>query len=244
MPEPAPLFVSDLHLDPGRPEFFAQFEALLARYEGRYGALYLLGDLFEFWIGDDFPNPMADATAELLSRLSSRGTPIYFMAGNRDFLLGEDYARRCGMTLLEDPTVIDLNGRPVLLTHGDELCTDDLPYQQFRAQVRQPEWITYFLSRSLEERLAMAREAREASQAHTSGASGEIMDVNQDAVEALMTRHGVAHMIHGHTHRPETHHFELNGAPAQRLVLGDWYEQSHIHVALGLELEAFGGRAA
>ena len=150
------------------------------------------------------------------------------MRSNRDFLLGEEYAARAGMTLLPDPSVIELNGERTLLMHGDTLCTDDVEYQKFRTLVRNPQWQRQFLGKSLTERRAFAAQARGESRQHTSTAKPEIMDVNQTAVEATMRKHGVTRMIHGHTHRPATHRFELEGSAAERIVLGDWYEQSSV----------------
>ena len=152
------------------------------------------------------------------------GVPVFFMHGNRDFLLGQNYAKRAGMTLLVDPAVVQLDGERTLLMHGDTLCTDDAAYQEFRAVVRNPEWQNQFRARSLSERHAFAAQARAESVKHTAGAKPEIMDVNQHAVIGAMREHGVRTLIHGHTHRPATHHFELDGQNAERVVLGDWYE--------------------
>ena len=222
------LFISDLHLDAARPhivELFTRFVAAEARHAA---ALYILGDLFESWIGDDDDSPLAAEVARSLSGLNRSGVPVFFMHGNRDFLLAEAYAQRAGMTLLGDPTVVDFGGERTLLMHGDTLCTDDVAYQEFRAVVRSPDWQAQFRARSLSERHAFAAQARAESVKHTAGAKPEIMDVNQAAVAAAMRKHGVRTLIHGHTHRPATHHFELDGQPAERIVLGDWYEQSSV----------------
>jgi len=222
------LFISDLHLDAARPhivELFTQFVAADAR---RAEALYILGDLFESWIGDDDDSPLALQVAQALSALQQSGVPIFFMHGNRDFLLGHEYAQRAGMTLLTDPTVAEFGGERTLLMHGDMLCTDDAAYQEFRAVVRNPDWQKQFRARSLSERHAFAAQARAESVKHTAGAKPEIMDVNQGAVLAAMRKHGVRTLIHGHTHRPATHRFDLDGQAAERIVLGDWYEQSSV----------------
>lgn len=222
------LFISDLHLDPARPRIVELFTEFLGTQARGARALYILGDLFESWIGDDDDSALAQTVANGLSGLSKSGVPVFFMHGNRDFLLGESYAQRAGMTLLTDPTVVEFAGGRTLLMHGDTLCTDDIAYQKFRAQVRDPDWQKQFLARSLAERRAFAEQARAESRQHTALARPEIMDVNSDAVAAAMREHGVRTMIHGHTHRPAIHRFELDGRAAERVVLGDWYEQSSV----------------
>lgn len=223
------LFISDLHLDETRPGIIDVFCKFLRGEDAQNAdALYILGDLFESWIGDDDDAPLALTVAEELRALSRQDVPIYFMHGNRDFLLGNTYAERAGMHLLPDPTVINLDGQPTLLMHGDTLCTDDVEYQRFRAMVRDPAWQRKFLAQSLAKRKAFARQARGESRKHTATAKPEIMDVNQAAVEAAMRKHRVRRLIHGHTHRPATHQFDLDGSPAERIVLGDWYEQSSV----------------
>ena len=163
-----------------------------------------------------------------LAALTNKGLPCYFMHGNRDFLLREAYAKQAGMTLLPEEHVIDLYGEKVLLMHGDSLCTDDIPYQQFRTMVRNPAWQDDLLSKSPQERLQLAMQALGASAEHKGTVTMDIMDVNGDEVVAAFERHGVQRMIHGHTHRPATHELEANGKPAQRIVLGDWYTQSSV----------------
>lgn len=195
---------------------------------GTADALYILGDLFEYWLGDDVPSRCATQVAAALSALVDKGIPCYFMHGNRDFLLGEAYAKRAGLTLLPEEYVLDLYGEPVLLMHGDSLCTDDIPYQQFRTQVRNPAWQEDFLHKSPQERLQVATQARDASAEHKGKVDMEIMDVNAAETVAAFERHGVQRMIHGHTHRPANHMLEVNGNPAQRIVLGDWYTQSSV----------------
>jgi UDP-2,3-diacylglucosamine hydrolase len=222
------LFISDLHLDPQRPHIVDLYTELLAGEARRADALYILGDLFESWIGDDDDAALAARVAEATRALRDSGVPVWFMHGNRDFLLGADYAARAGMTLLADPSVVELGGERVLLMHGDTLCTDDVEYLKFRALVRDPRWQAQFLAKPLAERHAFAAQARGESRRHASAAKPEIMDVNEEAVAAAMRTHGVHKLIHGHTHRPATHRFDLDGRLAERVVLGDWYEQDSV----------------
>lgn len=222
------LFISDLHLDETRPRIVELFDRFLANEARHADALYILGDLFEAWIGDDDDAPLPARVASGLEALSDSGVPVYFIAGNRDFLLGDDYAQRAGMTILDDGTVVDLHGTPTLLLHGDTLCTDDAAYLAFRKQVRNPAWQRQFLSQPLAARRTFAQQARDASREHTSQTAMTIMDVNQRAVEAVLRDAHVARMIHGHTHRPAIHDFALDGELAQRIVLGDWYEQGSV----------------
>ena len=222
------LFISDLHLDEARPQIVEEFERFLRDDAPAARALYILGDLFESWVGDDDDSALAQSVATLLRGLRTGGVPIYFMHGNRDFLLGSGYAARAGLEVLTDPKVIALDGERTLIMHGDTLCTDDLEYQKFRSLVRDPAWQRDFLAKPLAERRAFAARARAESRSHTATAQPEIMDVNDAAVTAAMRAHGVRRLIHGHTHRPATHRFELDGQPAERIVLGDWYEQSSV----------------
>lgn len=224
----ATLFISDLHLDDRRPETTALFLQFLRDEAESAEALYILGDLFEFWLGDDAPSKCAVKIASALSSLNKKGVPCYFITGNRDFLLKNDYAKQAGMALLPDEYVVDLYGEQVLLMHGDSLCTDDIPYQQFRALVRNPAWQLDFLAKSPQERLQIALQARDASTDHKDNVDMEIMDVNPGEVIAAFERHGVHRMIHGHTHRPATHNLTAGGHPAQRIVLGDWYTQGSV----------------
>jgi len=241
----ATLFISDLHLDPERPGITRLFGAFLDGEARRADALYILGDLFEAWVGDDDPSDTGRFVGERLAALAAAGVPVHFMHGNRDFLLGEDYARRTGMVLLQDPTVVRVHGRRALLMHGDTLCTGDTAYQQFRAQTRDPAWQQAFLAQPLEARLAFARQARAASQARQgelreSGRMETITDVTPAAVDAAFRAHDVDLMIHGHTHRPAVHALEVDGSVRTRVVLGDWYEQgSVLRVdAAGMRLES------
>ena len=222
------LFISDLHLDDRRPETTAMLLDFLKNEAYNADALYILGDLFEFWLGDDVPSACSTAVATALSSLNDSGVPCFFIHGNRDFLLMEDYAASAGLSLLPEEHVVDLYGERVLLMHGDSLCTDDIPYQQFRALVRNPIWQKDFLSKTPQERLQIALQARDASAEHKDNVDMDIMDVNPGEVELAFTRHGVRRMIHGHTHRPDTHDLIVNGQEAQRIVLGDWYHQGSV----------------
>lgn len=223
------LFISDLHLDDSRPQITSLFERFLASPEVRSAqALYILGDLVEAWIGDDDDALLPARIAAATRALGEGGVPVYFIAGNRDFLLGEPFARQAGLTLLDDGSVVEIEGRRTLLMHGDVLCTDDLAYQAVRRQVRQPEWQAQILAMPLEARRALAGKAREESRTHTGSTSEAIMDVNADAVAQAMRNAGVTRLIHGHTHRPAVHRFDLDGQTAERIVLGDWYEQGSL----------------
>jgi UDP-2,3-diacylglucosamine hydrolase len=228
MPE-STLFISDLHLCGARPAITGLFLEFLQRRARTARALYVLGDLFEYWIGDEAAEqaefrPMIEG----LRRLTAAGTPVFVMHGNRDFLMGSRFEQASGCRLLADPTRIELHGVPTLLLHGDSLCTDDVEYMQFRAQVRNPAWQKAFLAKPAAERETIVRNYREISKASTASKKPEIMDTNQRAVEAVMREHRVHRMIHGHTHRPREHVFNLDGQPARRMVLGDWYEQGSV----------------
>ncbi|MEZ2419566.1 UDP-2,3-diacylglucosamine diphosphatase [Luteibacter sp. RCC_6_2] len=223
------LFIADLHLDEARPDITLLFEQFLASDEARSAnAFYILGDLVEAWIGDDDDAQLPARIAKATRGLSDAGVPVYFMVGNRDFLLGPAFAERAGMILLDDGAVHDIEGVPTLLMHGDVLCTDDVEYQAVRAQVRTEAWKAQVLSMPLEARRAFAAQARSDSKSRTGRIDETIMDVNQGAVEDAMRRAGVHRLVHGHTHRPAIHEFEFDGAPAQRIVLGDWYDHGSV----------------
>lgn len=225
----ATLFIADLHLDDSRPQITRLFEDFLASDEARSAdAVYILGDLVEAWIGDDDDAELPSRIARATKALRDHGVPVYFIVGNRDFLLGQTFAERAGMTLLEDGTVHELYGRPTLLMHGDVLCTDDLAYQAVRKQVRTPEWQAQILAMPLEARRAFAAKARADSKAHTGATMETIMDVNADATADTMRKAGVSRLIHGHTHRPAIHRFDVDGQTAERIVLGDWYEHGSV----------------
>ena len=218
----ATLFISDLHLSGERPATLELFRSFLAGPAREADALYILGDLFEVWLGDDLILPEYQPILEAMKALSEAGVPLYVMHGNRDFLLGERFAALTGATLLDDPTRIDLDGTPTLLMHGDLLCTDDLPYQQMRKQLRDPAFIEDFLAKTPEARIAFARELRERSRDETGSKAEYIMDVNAEAVTQRLHEQGVRRLIHGHTHRPGRHALALAEGPAERIVLGDW----------------------
>jgi UDP-2,3-diacylglucosamine hydrolase len=222
------LFISDLHLDASRPHITRLFLDFLENEASQADALYILGDLFEAWIGDDAPDEVGNLVAEGLARLHERGVPCFYIHGNRDFLLGDAYARRARMTLLPDPSVVEIGGERVLLMHGDTLCTDDAPYQAFRKQTHDPTWQCAFLSRPLAERRAFAEQARAESQKYTKSVVDAITDVNAAAVSATLRERAVRRLIHGHTHRPARHADKLDGNAVERIVLGDWYEQGSV----------------
>ena len=226
------VFISDLHLDPRRPAITALFlDFLTGLASGE--SLFILGDLFEAWIGDDEDDPHYQHILQHLRSTTERGVAIAVMHGNRDFLLGEGFARATGCALLKDPTRIELAGEPVLLMHGDTLCIDDQEYQQFRALVRNPDWQAEFLAKPLLERRQIAAHLRETSRQRTGEKDMNIMDVNSRAVADAMQAHGVRRLIHGHTHRPAIHDFDLDGHSVQRIVLGDWYEQGSVLTCVG-----------
>jgi UDP-2,3-diacylglucosamine hydrolase len=208
---PGTLFISDLHLDPERPAITALFQSFLASRAAGADALYILGDLFEAWVGDDDDSPMNRAVARGLQACAAGGTPVFVMHGNRDFLIGQQFAAQAGCTLLDDPACIDLYGTPTLLMHGDLLCTDDTDYMAFREQVRNAQWQAELLSKPLEERRQIAAGMRRHSREQTGGKPEAIMDVNQQAVLDAMSGHRVQRLIHGHTHRPAIHELTVAG---------------------------------
>jgi UDP-2,3-diacylglucosamine hydrolase len=222
------LFISDLHLDPARPDITRLFGEFIDGEARDADALYILGDLFEAWVGDDDPGEPGASVTGALQALVAAGVPVFLMRGNRDFLYGQEIATRSGARLLPDPCVVDLHGHPTLLMHGDLLCSDDLAYQAFRRQVRDPAWQADFLAQPLAARQAFAAQARAASKQHQSGMSETIMDVAPATVAGTMARYGVDRLIHGHTHRPGIHTLDVSGRQASRIVLGDWYEQGSV----------------
>jgi UDP-2,3-diacylglucosamine hydrolase len=218
--------VSDLHLDPAQPGIAAQFHAFLGGAARSGAALYVLGDLFEAWIGDD--TPAHRDTVSALRACADAGVSLYFMHGNRDFLLGQRFCAETGGELLTDPTVVTAHGRRALLTHGDALCTDDTPYQRLRALVRDPVWTNQFLALSLAQRQALADEARAGSKAHTAAQQAMLMDVNPDTVGRVFREAGVDTIVHGHTHRPGVYRHEVDGRECTRIVTGDWHAQGSV----------------
>lgn len=222
------LFISDLHLSAERPDIIRLFQDFLRQQASQADALYILGDLFEVWIGDDAISPELLPVIDGLRQLADSGVPLFVMAGNRDFLLGEEFAKHSNCTLLPEPCIIDLYGTPTLLMHGDTLCTDDVDYQQFRTQVRDKQWQGEFLAKSIGDRVEYARQARETSKLLTQQKPEQIMDVNQQAVNAVLQEYRVSRLIHGHTHRPAVHRHDIDDTVATRIVLGDWYTQESI----------------
>ncbi len=229
------LFISDLHLDPERPEVTRLFGDFIDGEARDADALYILGDLFEAWVGDDDPSELGAFVATKLRALSDSGVPVCFQHGNRDFLVGRDLAARAGMTLLPENAVVMLYGRPVLLMHGDTLCTGDQAYQAFRAQTRTPAWRQQFLSQPLVARLAFAAQARASSQQRQQAMKQDdraqfetVTDVSPAAVHETFARYGINTMIHGHTHRPAIHAIDVDKRTCERVVLGDWYTQGSV----------------
>ena len=255
------LFISDLHLDPERPEVTRLFGEFIDGEARGADALYILGDLFEAWVGDDDPAEVGAYVVAKLRALSDSGVPVYFQHGNRDFLVAQDFARRAGVQLLPENAVVMLqdsmlhgsmlHGKPALLMHGDTLCTGDLAYQAFRAQTRNPAWRAQFLSQPLAARLAFAAQARAASHQRQQAMKQDdraqfetVTDVAPDAVRDAFARYGIDTIIHGHTHRPAIHTLDVDGRACERIVLGDWYTQgSVLRVdADGAQLHALGLR--
>ncbi|MFZ9194275.1 MAG: UDP-2,3-diacylglucosamine diphosphatase [Burkholderiales bacterium] len=219
------LFISDLHLAPERPQITRQFLHFTRSTAAGADALYILGDLFEYWVGDDdLEDPLNGTVSAALSALADSGTPVFLMRGNRDVLLGTGFASRCHATLLEDPVMVNLYGTATLLSHGDALCTDDVDYQRFRLYARDPGNQQKFLAQSLEARREQMRGMRAQSEASKQQKTETIMDVAPAAVEALLRNHSYPRLIHGHTHRPARHLHQVEGHACERWVLNDWYE--------------------
>ena len=225
---PGTLFVSDLHLDDSRPQITRLFLDFLDTLGKDADAVYILGDLFEIWHGDDDDSPVGQSVMDGLGACVAAGTPVHLLRGNRDFLIGEQFVARTGCRLLDDPARIDLYGSPVLLMHGDILCTDDVDYQAFRTEVRDTDWQRDFLGKSLQTRRDIAQTLRMKSRASARDMPEFIRDVNLDTVVHIMTEYGVQRLIHGHTHRPGIYEFEIAGKLARRMVLGDWYRQGSL----------------
>lgn len=229
------LFISDLHLDAERPAVTALFGAFMQGEARRADALYLLGDLFEAWVGDDDPSETGAYVAARIREVADAGVPVFFIRGNRDFLVGDAFARRAGMRILPDPAVVMLYGKPAILMHGDLLCTSDVAYQAFRAQTRNPAWQAQFLAQPLAARLAFAAQARAASAAHQGGMKQNdkaqfetLTDVTPATVQATLAQFGIDMLIHGHTHRPAIHDLMVGDRDCRRVVLGDWYDQGSV----------------
>ena len=233
------LFISDLHLTAGDAETTRRFVDFMDGPARTARELYILGDLFEAWIGDDDDDPRLEPIVAALRRLTDAGISCALMHGNRDFLLGRRFCAATGSRLLGDYERITLFGEPLLLTHGDLLCTDDTRYMTLRGELRSPDWQRAFLARPLDERRQIASDLRQLSATEIATKNDYIMDVNQAAVERTMRDHGVTLLVHGHTHRPAVHRFDLDGRPAARIVLGAWYHDPSIvrWTAAGFEVE-------
>jgi len=221
------LFISDLHLSQERPGITHLFIKFLNEPATKAEALYILGDLFEVWLGDDMILPDYQDAIANIKKLTDSGIPVYIMYGNRDFLMRERFEALTGAELIHEPYVITLQDQATLLLHGDTLCTDDIEYQKLRSMVRNLQWQDDVLSKSPEERIALAKKFRDISKEETSLKESMIMDVNQNAVEEAMREQNVLRLIHGHTHRPGFHQFMLDNKQAERIVLGDWYKSGN-----------------
>ncbi|MGH8620933.1 MAG: UDP-2,3-diacylglucosamine diphosphatase [Burkholderiales bacterium] len=218
--------MSDLHLSPERPRINQVFFDFAAGTAAQAESVYILGDLFEYWVGDDdLADSFNASVADALARLSGKGVRVRLMQGNRDVLLGEAFARRCGAERVNDPTLLDLHGTKTLIMHGDTLCTDDVKYQRFRSWVRNPVVQRLFLCLPLGLRRTQIHHMRAGSEKHKQGTSPEIMDVAQATVERVLREHGYPRLIHGHTHRPARHEHRVDGHRCERWVLNDWYER-------------------
>ena len=221
---PHSLFISDLHLCESRPQISRLFFDFLMTHARNAEALYILGDLFESWVGDDDETSLSYSVVGALRSLSDSGVAVYLMHGNRDFLLAQPFADASGARLLVDPTMMDLYGQPTLLMHGDTLCTDDTAYLAFRAQIRDPAWQAGFLAQPLAKRHTMAQQARNQSEHAKQGKTAAIMDVNHQAVIEILREYAYPRLIHGHTHRPARHDLQVDGHTCERWVLQDWYD--------------------
>jgi UDP-2,3-diacylglucosamine hydrolase len=222
------LFISDLHIDAGHPAIIGQFLSFLEGEARGASALYILGDLFESWVGDEAPDAAQSAAIAGIRALTGSGVPCFVMHGNRDFLLGPEFSRLSGALPLADPVIVTLYGERVLVMHGDALCTDDRAYQRLRATVRNDDWQRRFLGLSVDARRALAGAARQGSQAHTAGVAAHITDVNQHSVDEVLRAAQASMLLHGHTHRPGIHAFDVDGRPCTRIVLGDWFDQGSL----------------
>jgi UDP-2,3-diacylglucosamine hydrolase len=223
----ATLFISDLHLDKDRPKVIKYFTDLLNNLEPDIESLYILGDFVEYWVGDDDPG---DGLTQVFSNIKKKSNDIsiYFMQGNRDFMISEKFCNHHGMKLLKDPTVIELHSKKILLMHGDTLCIDDIEYQKFRTMVRSTSWQNEMLKKSLEERINLAKMLRAKSLFETDAKDEVIMDVNDDEVINQLKKYDVDMIIHGHTHRPNIHKITSGEREYKRIVLGDWYDKSFV----------------
>jgi UDP-2,3-diacylglucosamine hydrolase len=222
------LFLSDVHLSARRPRIVDTFVAFTRRQARAAEAVYILGDLFDLWLGDDDNTDPHPEVLAALADLSGAGVAVYVTRGNHDFLLQDEFEARTGCTLLDDLSIVEIYGNRVLLMHGDTLCTDDVEYQAFRKRVRDPATQQWWLSLPLEERAHRAEAIRNTAKEFSRLKPAEIMDVNGDAVSGTMQAHSVRHLIHGHTHRPASHAIDIDGGSALRVVLGDWYDEDYV----------------
>ena len=238
------LFISDLHLSPDTPKSNDVLVRFLRETAPRSDSLYVLGDLFEYWIGDEgLDQPFATQIAQAFRALADQGVRVSFMHGNRDFLIGTRFAQTSGMRLLPDPILVNLYDTPTLLMHGDTLCSDDFEYQKFRAIVRDPAWQTAFLDNPVDERLRIVREIQGKSEQAKQVKDMTIMDVTPATVEDAFRSHGCARLIHGHTHRPAHHEHKVDGRDCERWVLADWYDDRGSYLrcdASGCRAQALG----
>ena len=221
-------FISDLHLDVTRPHTTSLFQSFTEKLKenDQQTELYILGDLFESWIGDDYENELHNEVKTTLNSLTGSGIKVFFLYGNRDFLIGEEFLSETGVELMIDPFLLKSNGKTILLTHGDQMCIDDVEYQTFRSIVRNPDWQKDFLNFPISKRLKIAGETKDASKQSKQEKSMDIMDVNEEEVLRVFKQHEVNTMIHGHTHRPMKHEFKMDGSLCSRYVLGDWNKTS------------------
>ncbi len=221
-------FVSDLHLDAARPAATQAFIRFLHGPALELERLYILGDLFEYWIGDDDPNPHFREVTAALASYTQQQPRCYFMVGNRDFSIGPAFLRAAGLQPLDDPSIIEVYGEPMMISHGDIFCTDDVQYQRYRRITHHPVALMLYHALPFAARSRIVAKIRGESRAQKQYKTAGIMDVNQEAVEQCMRAHQMQVLLHGHTHRPAEHEFELDGAPAQRIVLGDWYNDGPV----------------
>lgn len=232
------IFASDLHLSPARPAINRTFIAFLAGPATAAEAVYLLGDVFDYWLGDDDDDPLSAEVVNALSELTRRGVGLYVMHGNRDFLIGKDFAEKAGAIVIGDPALIDFYGKPTLLMHGDTLCTDDVEYLDFRRTVRSAEWQQQFLGQPLATRKQIIAGLRAENVEHKKLKTGAIMDATPSGIEAALRAHGYPRLIHGHTHRPALHHHTVDGRRCERWVLADWYASGRYLSCAGRDVAA------
>lgn len=222
------LFISDLHLTSDRPAIIKLFSEFINQRAIHAQAVYILGDFFEYWLGDDDPAEGLDDVFTAFDMLNAHGVPVYFMHGNRDFLVHTDFEKRTHSQIIPDPTKLNINNTDIILMHGDSLCTDDVSYQEFKKTVRTEQWKKEFTAKTITERKDIVRSLRATSKAETSLKSEDIMDVNQSAVNETFKTQNTDWLIHGHTHRPDIHEYNLGGQTATRIVLGDWHERGSV----------------